>query len=179
MTVVCHHGGVTVALDAVQPDGRAVLRIRRRPYSHPDVVDLVVALSAEQGGTYGYADPVEANPDDYAAPRGVFLVAYTRSCKPIACGGYRTHDQSGTVEVKKMYTRPSWRGRGIGRRILFALEQHAAASGARRIILETGVRNTAALALYTGAGYQPTDPYVVGRDPEINRAFVKILADQG
>ena len=92
----------------------------------------------------------------------------------MACGGYRTFDeQTRTVEVKKMYTVPGFRGLGLGERILTELEQHAVRNGAQRSILETGIRNTAALALYTGIGYQPTERYVDGRDPAINRAFTK------
>lgn len=41
----------------------------------------------------------------------------------------------------------------------------------RAAVLETGVRNTAALHLFTSAGYLPTDGYVEDRDPAINRAF--------
>lgn len=55
------------------------------------------------------------------------------------------------------------------------LERHAGAAGAWRAILETGARNTAAISLFTSAGYRPVEPYVPGRDPEINRAFARSL----
>ncbi|MET7503266.1 GNAT family N-acetyltransferase [Streptomyces microflavus] len=54
--------------------------------------------------------------------------------------------------------------------LLEHLEQHAASRRARRILLETGRRNTAALALYNRAGYLPCPSYVAGRDPRVNRA---------
>jgi hypothetical protein len=57
------------------------------------------------------------------------------------------------------------------------LEHHAAQAGAQRAILETGVRNTAALNLFAGAGYRPVDSYVKGRDPKINRAFARSLTN--
>ena len=47
--------------------------------------------------------------------------------------------------------------------------------GARRAVLETGVRNTAALAFFVENDYQSIDAYVAGRDPAINRAFMKWL----
>ena len=71
---------------------------------------------------------------------------------------------------------PEARGCGLGRRLLDVLEQTAIAGRARRIILETGVRNVAALGLFTGSGYTPMARYVAGRDPAINRAFEKILS---
>ncbi|WP_182883930.1 GNAT family N-acetyltransferase [Microbispora sp. H10949] len=147
-----------------------------RPYDHPDARRLVRALFDDQKERYGYADPFEADPAYYLPPHGLFLVGYLDGVA-VACGGYRTFDeQTRTVEVKKMYTVPRFRGLGLGERILKELERRAARNGARRSILETGVRNTAALALYTGVGYQPTERYVDGRDPAINRAFVKELS---
>jgi hypothetical protein len=41
--------------------------------------------------------------------------------------------------------------------------------------LETGVRNTAALSLFTSAGYELVGRYVAGRDPAINRALARSL----
>ncbi|MFD4549503.1 GNAT family N-acetyltransferase [Streptomyces sp. NPDC058466] len=55
------------------------------------------------------------------------------------------------------------------------LERHAASRGATRIMLETGRRNTAALALYHRAGYLPCPSYVAGRDARVNRAMTKLL----
>jgi ribosomal protein S18 acetylase RimI-like enzyme len=106
----------------------------------------------------------------------MFVVGYLCG-EPVVCGGYRIHDvESRTVEIKKMYALPETRGRGLGRLVLAELERRAALSGARRAILETGVRNTAALGLYTGMGYAPTARYAKDRDPQINRAFIKNLA---
>lgn len=146
-----------------------------RTYGHPHARALVAALFGEQVDRYGYADPTEAESDTYARPRGLFLVGYLEGA-PVACGGFRTHHRCpDTVEIKKMYTLPAVRGRGLGRVILDKLEREAAAGGARRAILETGVRNTAALRVYAGANYVPAGPYVRGRDPAINRAFTKML----
>ncbi|MEV4526623.1 GNAT family N-acetyltransferase [Streptosporangium sp. NPDC049304] len=122
------------------------------------------------------ATPTPSKPTPPPTPHGLFLVGYLNTV-PVTCGGYRTFDEhTRTIEIKKMYTVPRLRGLGLGERILTTLENHAAQSGAQRSILETGVRNTAALALYTGIGYQPAARYVNGRDPAINRAFIKELA---
>jgi ribosomal protein S18 acetylase RimI-like enzyme len=71
---------------------------------------------------------------------------------------------------------PEVRGHGVGQALLAWLEGRALEWGARRAILETGVRNTAALGLFTSNGYDPMARYVPGRDPSINRAFAKALA---
>ncbi|MFA1543511.1 GNAT family N-acetyltransferase [Actinomadura monticuli] len=150
--------------------------LQQRAYDHPDAAALVRALFDDQVERYGYADPVEADPAVYVPPEGLFLVAYHGET-PVACGGYRTHDVTAkTVEVKKMFAFSELRGSGLGRLILNELERHAAHAGFKSVILETGIRNTAALTLYVSAGYRPRSRYATGyRDPAVNRAFIKNL----
>jgi len=84
--------------------------------------------------------------------RGVFLVVYLEAA-PVGCGAVRVLDPE-TAELKRMYMAPAARGRGLGRRLVAALEAEARALGVRRLVLETGVSQTAALALYRGSGFQ-------------------------
>jgi putative acetyltransferase len=58
-----------------------------------------------------------------------------------------------------MYVSPGLRGRGLGRRLVDALEIEARALGARRLVLETGIRQAAALALYRAKGFDPIPLY--------------------
>lgn len=159
---------------ALDPDTAPELVLLARPYDHVDAQTLIRALYDEQLPRYGYADPPEADPSEFAPPHGLFLVGYDQAGEPVACGGYRPHGPD-TVEIKKMYVRRDLRGSGHGRRLLLALEHAARQAGARRIILETGVHNHEALALYTRSGFHPTPAYVPGRDERINRAFAKEL----
>ena len=76
----------------------------------------------------------------------------------MGCGGIRLLDPE-TAEVKRMYTDPSARGRGVARGILSALEDAARALGCRRAVLETGPVQEAALALYRSAGYVDVPPF--------------------
>lgn len=162
------------------PRSRAMgnqIDVAERLPSHPDASILLDAFYQEQVKRYGFADPIEMNPPDYATPNGLFVVAYL-DIVPVGCGGYRWLDRlSQTIEIKKIYLLPASRGRGTGHAVMSWLEHHAIAAGARRVLLETGVRNTAAMRLFADAGYQPTDSYVEDRDPAINRAFAKSLQD--
>ncbi len=58
-----------------------------------------------------------------------------------------------------MYGAPTARREGLGRRLLAALETEARALGVRHLVLETGVRQTAALALYGDTGFRPIPLY--------------------
>jgi GNAT superfamily N-acetyltransferase len=139
---------------------------------------MLRAFYDEQVGRYGFAEPIDLVPDEYAEPNGVFVVVYDGE-RPVGCGGCRWYDRNaGTAEIKKTFLLPEVRGHGVGRTLLSLLESQAAEWGAQRIILETGVRNAAALALFAASGFQPTARYVPERDPQINRAFVKHLAGE-
>ncbi|MFV2024802.1 MULTISPECIES: GNAT family N-acetyltransferase [unclassified Micromonospora] len=143
---------------------------------HPDAALLLRSFYQEQVGRYGFAEPVTLDPAAFAAPNGIFLVAYGPG-GPVGCGGCRWYERdTGTVEIKKTFLLPEARGLGIGHALLTCLEDQAARWGARRAVLETGVRNTDALTFFAERGYQPIDAYVAGRDPAINRAFMKWLS---
>ncbi|WP_127452721.1 GNAT family N-acetyltransferase [Streptomyces sp. B29(2018)] len=144
-------------------------------YDSPEARELTHALHREQLATYDRADdPESTEPTEFDPPSGAFLLAARPDGTAIACGGWRTAAPA-TAEIKRMYVSPAARGHGLGRLILKALEGDARRHGMTRVILETGVSNLAALALYIRCGYALTEPYVTGRDPRINRALSKVL----
>ena len=123
------------------------------------------ALYPEPGGTHFRLDPEEVAPG-----RGAFLVCREGGV-PAGCGAVRLLE-GGDAEVKRMYVVPGRRGHGLGGRILAALEAEARALGARRIVLESGVRQGPALALYATAGFTSIEPYGEFLRPELE-AHVK------
>jgi putative acetyltransferase len=70
----------------------------------------------------------------------------------VACGALRRHEV-GIGEVKRMYTRPAHQGRGIGGRILDAIESLARTESISRLVLETGDRHAAAWRVYERGGF--------------------------
>lgn len=75
---------------------------------------------------------------------------------PAAMGGWRRHAplaEWDDAEIKRMYVRPAYQGRGLARLILAELERTAARAGVTRLILETGLAQPEAIALYQSAGY--------------------------
>jgi putative acetyltransferase len=89
--------------------------------------------------------------------------------RAVAIGALRRHGQ-GMGEVKRMYTLPEARGRGLGRAVLARIEQRAREEGLARLVLETGANFEAALRLYAGAGFAPCGP-VAGYPPSPWTAF--------
>jgi GNAT superfamily N-acetyltransferase len=113
-------------------------------------------VQAEYVERYGGPDETPARPGEFAAPLGLFLVAWLDG-EPIGCGGWRVSQwpdtEPGTVEIKRMFVVARARGRGPARAILAELERTAAAAGHRDVILETGSCSRRAVVLYRSSGY--------------------------
>jgi GNAT superfamily N-acetyltransferase len=126
---------------------------------HGDARALIAALDAELAATYPEegATHFRLDPAEVAHGRGAFLIARDAG-RPVGCGALRLLGD-GVAELKRMYTVPAARGRGVAARLLAELERVAAGLGAREIRLETGARQAAALALYRRAGYRPIPAY--------------------
>jgi len=144
-------------------------------YGSPDARRLTWALYREQLATYGFADdPADTPAEEFDAPHGTFLVASAGDGPALACCGWRTAGP-GTAEFKRLYVDPAVRGQGLARHLMEALEQDARRHGKTHLILETGARSRAALALCASCGFTFTKPYAEGRNPDINRAMHKTL----
>jgi GNAT superfamily N-acetyltransferase len=150
----------------VDVNGDNGVEIRRVRYDAIVAQALVAAALADLKERYedGEGDGTPINPADFEPPAGAFLVAYLAD-KPVACGGWRSYGDSGTVaELKRMYTMPVARGRGVARRLLTAVEDSARSYGRTRMILETGVRQPEAIKLYESSGYACIEHFGYYRD---------------
>jgi len=77
---------------------------------------------------------------------------------PVACGAIKEYD-SGTMEIKRMFTLHQFRGKGAATTVLAELEQWAKELGYARCILETGERLPDAVRLYERSAYQQIPNY--------------------
>ena len=82
---------------------------------------------------------------------------------PVACGAFKRFDAT-SVEVKRMFVQPDYRGKGIASNVLKALEEWAKEIGYTTCVLETGLRQPEAIALYKKNNYQiiPNYPPYLG-----------------
>ena len=93
----------------------------------------------------------------------------------VACGALKRHP-GGIGEVKRMYTRPSHRGRKIGERIVALIEATARSEGLQRLVLETGDRHHAAWKVYENAGFARCGPVLDYPDVKWSVFYDKQLA---
>ncbi len=99
--------------------------------------------------------------DALCAPAVRFLVLRDAAGRAQGCGAVGLGDIDGEPagELKRIYLRPVLRGQGAGARLVAELERIARAEGARRLYLETGVRQLEAIRLYERLGYRHRGPF--------------------
>jgi putative acetyltransferase len=101
------------------------------------------------------------------------LVAYEDGI-PVGCGAIKLFDAD-SMEVKRMFTLPEKRGLGIASKILMELETWATQLGVSRLVLETGIQQPEAIALYGKSGYVRIENYGQYAGVENSLCFEKIL----
>jgi GNAT superfamily N-acetyltransferase len=150
------------------------LRLRIESATSPTATTLFAGLNAEIAQRYpgGPASGMDATA--FAAGGGVLAIG-TVGNAPACCGGFRPLDGE-TVEIKRMYTAPMWRRRGLSRRLLAFIEAEAALRGFARAVLETGTRQPEAIALYASCGWQQIAPYGHYADDPLSVCFAKRLS---
>lgn len=145
------------------------------PYDAPDAVELVDALQREYLVRYGETDVTPVDPAEFAPPNGWFVVGYVDG-EPVACGGWRARGDD-DAELKRMYVVNAARGRGFARAVLAELERTARAAGRRRVVLESGLKQPEAVALYRSAGYADVAAFGHYRDDPLSVYLGKDLED--
>jgi len=137
------------------PDFR--LSIAAEPFDSDDARRLIEALDAGLAELYPPEQRFGPNLKAHhlEGVRGTFLVARDGE-RAVGCGAIRLLDPT-TAEAKRMYVEPEKRGKGVGRAVLAGLEAAAKELGVRRLVLETGIYQDAALSLYRRAGFTQVD----------------------
>ena len=102
-------------------------------------------------------------PGKYAAPDGRVLLA-RESGTVLGCAALRRVDAS-TGEMKRVFVRPTARGRSLGRRLVEAILSEAKLTGYSRICLDVLPEFTAAQKLYESLGFVPAEPVSVNPVP--------------
>jgi GNAT superfamily N-acetyltransferase len=134
--------------------------LRRVPYEHSDAQQLIEEVQLEYVARYGGRDASPVDVAEFEGDEGGFWVGYLDGAA-VATGGWRLLTDTSVspfptervAEIKRMYVTPSARGRGVARALLRHLEHTARAVGADWLVLETGMVQPEALALYRSSGY--------------------------
>jgi putative acetyltransferase len=128
-----------------------MIKLIRTDSDNKDFAELVKYLDAYLAEKDGNEHAYYAQFNKIAQIKHV-VVAYDND-QPVACGAIKEYAPE-IMEVKRMYTSPDSRGNGIATRVLNELEKWAAELSYQKCVLETGKRQTEAVALYQKNAYK-------------------------
>lgn len=132
---------------------------------HPNEIPLVRELFLEYAGTLdfdlsfqGFEEELATLPGTYAAPTGCILLAFVDNA-PAGCVAMRPLE-GGRCEMKRLYVRPAYRGRGIGDGLVERFTLEARQRGYQSVVLDTvEPLMSRAIAMYKRLGFREIPPY--------------------
>jgi GNAT superfamily N-acetyltransferase len=142
---------------------------------HPDLVACFTRyaeeLDARFAGGFDPAISISANPEELTPPAGYCVVARLRGVA-IGCGALKLHGTA-PAELKRMWVDPTFRGLGVGRRLLERLEALARDNAVTVLHLETNHALAEAIELYRSTGFVEVAPF--NDEPYAHHWFEKSL----
>ena len=143
----------------------------------PDAADahaLIEELEAHLASLYPRESRHGFSVEKLLRERVAFFVSRADG-QAAGCGGVMIVERE-YAEIKRMYVRPAFRGRGLGRLMLEHLVAHARARGLRVVRLETGIHQREAIALYESSGFRRIGPFGAYTDDPVSRCYEKTIA---
>jgi len=131
-------------------------QIIRDNSGNKDFTELIRLLDNELYSRYGV---LQAQYNKYNKVDTIdnVVVGYIDS-EPVGCACFKIFDED-SVEIKRMFVKPGFRGSGIAKMILSELEKWAVEKGFYKSVLETGIKQPDAIRFYTKLGYSEIDNY--------------------
>jgi len=124
-------------------------------------------------------DGIGYEADDAQQGVGVLSTVVARvDGRAVGCASLRTARDgypAGSGELKKLFVDDAARGAGAARALLAAIEADAREHGLTSIVLQTGIRQPAAVTLYLSCGYRPVVPFGPYVDDLLSLCFAKRL----
>lgn len=156
------------------------MKIQDVQWNDPEVAQLRNEQAADLGARYGF-EPTLDEPE----PAGLvsMLKLTTDEGEPVGC--IALVDQTGvedvfgpglTVEMRKVFLRPAFRGNGYSYLLLDEVETIARNRGFQQIVLVSGVEQPEAVAGYRKRGYQEMEAYGFNAQFETSLFFKLPLA---
>ncbi len=146
-----NQAGTEAQLEQVRNLKRSYLVWQKQTYH--EMLDLVDKYFDPQI----YEAELTSLPGEFAPPSGRLLLAYYDG---VPAGTVALRDLGGLIcEMKSMFVKSQFQGKGLGRALAEALIEQTRTIGYTRMRLDTGPRQMAAQMLYRSLGFQIIEPY--------------------
>jgi putative acetyltransferase len=132
------------------------ISIERVIQATPDVHDLIGELNDVLNAAYEPDQRHGLSIVQLFEPHLSFFLARLVGLA-LGCGGVAVFDDY--AEVKRMYTRPATRGRGVAKALLCRIENEVRGANKSILRLETGTHQQEAIGLYERMGFRPRGPF--------------------
>jgi putative acetyltransferase len=100
-------------------------------------------------------------PGDYAPPGGALLLAFSdgelAGCCALRPANVASYPKA--AEMKRLFVRPAFRGKGIARKLVYEILRMARGQGYDYVVLDTLNTMKEAQALYLLIGFRDIEPY--------------------
>lgn len=129
---------------------KTIIKLQRTDANNPDFKELISLLDADLAISDGedHQFYTQFNKTDQIK----YVIITYKNSKAVACGAIKKYDEN-TMEVKRMFTLPESRGKGLAGMILSELQKWAQEMDYTRLILETGIRQKEAISLYNKTNF--------------------------
>ena len=148
------------------------IKLKRTTSEDPSFQQLILMLDADLRHRNGLLMDVY-DKHNVIKRNETVLLAYI-SKEAAGCGCFKAVDNT-SIEIKRMFVHPDFRGRGVSWKILRELENWAKELGYQYTILETGQKQNEAISLYTKVGYSRIPNYGPYKDMPNSLCFGKQL----
>lgn len=140
----------------------------------PDATALIAELDAHLEPLYARESRHGFSVQKLIADEVAFFVIRADGA-PAGCGGIKLFGAE-YGEIKRMYVRPEFRGRRLGKLMLDHLADYAGRHGIELLRLETGIHQHAAIRLYEGEGFRRIPPFGPYREDPVSRCYEKRIS---
>ena len=148
------------------------MKIQRTDSSGRNFRDLVQLLDAELAVRNGEDQAFYNQFNNIDVIKNCIVVYVDET--PAACGAFKKFADD-TVEIKRMYTHPDFRKRGLATAIVKELEKWAKELNYKKAVLETSLEQNEALSVYEKSGYIRIPNYGQYIGVEKSACYGKIL----
>ena len=167
-----------VSISSERPEPGIDLRVAASPADYGVARTLILEYADWLGvdlGFQGFDDEIGDLARVYGPPAGRLLLAFD-AAEPAGCVGLRPLAARGEAEMKRLFVRPDFRGRGVASRLVQAVIDAARQNGFSTLRLDTWPpRMAQADAMYRRLGFVPTPPYY--NNPVMEVVFYALALD--